>query len=94
MQRPSDASTMLEGAPTLVVEVLSPSDKLEDVNEKIDEYLDSRVPIVWIIDPRFQTVTVHRKDAEPELFNRNASLSAEPHLPGLSLDVRSIFEQS
>ncbi len=81
--RCSDRTTMIEGAPVLAVEILSPSDVQEDVDEKIDEYLANGTELVWIVDPHFQTVRIHRRGAEPEMFNIQEELSGEPHLPGL-----------
>jgi Uma2 family endonuclease len=92
MARQSGDSTMIEGIPTLVVEILSPSDTLEDVNEKIEAYLTARVPLVWIIDPHWKTVTVHRPPTEPQLLNLRDEISAEPHLPGFRVPVKSFFE--
>jgi Uma2 family endonuclease len=86
------AITLIEGVPTLAVEILSPSDVLEDVNDKIDAYLEAGVPLVWILDPHRRTVTVHRPGAEPELFNVQHILSGEPQLPGFSVPVRQLFE--
>lgn len=90
--REEDGTTLLDGPPLLAVEILSPSDKQEDINEKVDEYLASGVELVWVVDPHFRTVTVHRRGAEPELFNVLQQLSGEPHLPGLNVPVSSIFE--
>jgi Uma2 family endonuclease len=80
-----------DGPPVLAVEILSPSDEHGEVVEKIREYLDAGVPLVWIIDPDFRTVVVYRPDAEPELFNVRQELSAEPHLPGFRVPVARIF---
>ncbi|MEO8499100.1 MAG: Uma2 family endonuclease, partial [Planctomycetota bacterium] len=79
--------------PVLAVEILSPSDKLESVNEKVDEYLATGVALVWVVDPHFQTVTVFQSGVEPELFNKEQILTAGPHLPGLSIAVKAIFER-
>jgi Uma2 family endonuclease len=76
----------------LVAEVLSPSDKHEDVTERVEEYLDAVVAIVWIVDPDFDTVTVHRPKVRPQMFNRDDELSAEPHLPGFRVQVAEFFE--
>ena len=51
MLRQTENSTLIDGVPTLVVEILSPSDTIEDINEKIDAHLAARVSIIWIIDP-------------------------------------------
>lgn len=87
----SDATTLIEGPPTLAVEILSPSDKYERIIEKIDEYLDCGADLVWIVDPHFRTVTVHQRGRAPELFNEKQELTAEPHLPGFKVAVKDIF---
>jgi Uma2 family endonuclease len=83
---------MVEGAPKLIAEVLSPSDKHSDVSERVQNFLDAGVEIVWVVDPDFQTVCVFRPSAEPQLFNRVDELSAEPQLPGFRVRVAELFE--
>jgi Uma2 family endonuclease len=92
ISRQTADSTTIDGIPTLAVEILSPRDTIEDVNEKVDADLAAQVPIVWIIDPHRRTVTVHKPGAEPELFNIRGELSAEPHLPGFRVAVTRLFE--
>ncbi|MBY0524306.1 MAG: Uma2 family endonuclease [Gemmataceae bacterium] len=86
-----DSTTLIEGVPTLVVEILSPSDTQEDVNEKLDDYLNAGVPLIWVVDPHFRTVRVHRPNSLPELFNTEEELTAEPHLPGFRVPVAAFF---
>lgn len=83
---------VIEGVPVLAVEIFSPSDFHADVSEKIQEYLDVGVKVVWLIDPDFETVQVYSKNSEPQLFNRNQQLTAEPHLLGLVIAVAELFE--
>lgn len=90
--RRSKDTTLIDGVPVLVVEILSPNDVIEDINDKIDEYLDTGVQLVWIIDPRRRTVTVYRQGADAELFTGNQELSGEPHLPGFRVAVARLFE--
>ncbi len=85
-------TTMLDGVPVLAVEILSPSDRLEDLAEKIELYLEVGGSVIWLVDPRFKTVTVYRSDAEPQLFNITQSLADQPGLSGLQLAVKDIFE--
>ncbi len=92
MVRQTEESTLIDGVPTLVVEILSPSDTIEDVNEKIDTYLAAKVALIWIIDPYRRTVTVYKPDSEPMLFNVRDELSADPHLPGFRIPVARLFE--
>jgi Uma2 family endonuclease len=89
----SDQSSMIEGVPTLAVEVLSPSDSEEEINEKIMDYLSSGVALVWVVDPHFQTITVYEPARPPVLYNIQQTLSADPHLPGFRVPLARIFQR-
>jgi Uma2 family endonuclease len=90
-QQESTETTLIDGVPVLAVEILSPSDTVEEINEKIDAYLHAGVALVWIIDPHDQTVTIYRVAAEPALVTIRQELSAEPHLPGFRVAAAEIF---
>jgi Uma2 family endonuclease len=79
-----------DGPPTLAVEILSPSDSHEKVVAKIRDYLDVG-SVVWVVDPDFRTVRVHRPGCESESFNAKQELSGEPYLPGFRLAVVDLF---
>jgi len=87
----TDETTLIDGVPALAVEILSPSDTQEEIDEKIDEYLAAGVPLVWVLDPHDRTVTVYREGTEPELVNRTQELSGDPHLPGFRVPVSRLF---
>lgn len=89
-REPAD-TRLVDGPPLLAVEILSPSDKLEEVTARVDEYLAVVVPVVWVVDPHFQTVTVYRPSAPPEMFTGERELTAEPHLPGFRTTASTIF---
>ncbi len=86
---PSD-QPLFEGPPVLAVEILSPSDTHEDVVEKVGLYLEAGV-VVWVADPDFQRVSVHRPGHPPETFNIRQELSGEPYLPGFRVPVADLF---
>jgi Uma2 family endonuclease len=87
----TDASlSYFDGPPVLAVEILSPSDSHEKVVAKIRGYLDAGA-VVWVIDPDFRTVRVHRPGLEVETFNALQELSGEPYLPGFHLAVAQLF---
>ena len=90
--RQGGETTMIDGPPTLAVEILSPNEVQEEIDEKIEDYLAAGVALVWIVHPRFQTVTVYRPGRPPELFNATQEIAAEPHLPGFRVPVARIFE--
>jgi Uma2 family endonuclease len=83
---------IVEGPPVLAVEILSPSDQQRDIIEKIEDYLESGVKIIWIVEPIFRTVTIYRPDEPPILVNDTQQLTAEPHLPGFATAVSAVFD--
>lgn len=85
-------SSYIDGPPVLAIEVLSPYDKQKEIDEMIEEYQECRVPLVWIVDPMDETVTIYQPDAEPVLFNRTQSLADFVELPGFRCRVAEIFE--
>ena len=48
-----------EGAPDLVIEILSPSTRSKDQLLKLVKYENAGVREYWIVDPKYRTVTVH-----------------------------------
>lgn len=89
--RQTDDITVIDGIPTLAVEILSPNDTVEEIDEKITAYLAAGVPLVWIINPYRRTVTIYRPDAEPQLVSVSQELSGEPALPGFRVKVADLF---
>jgi Uma2 family endonuclease len=90
--QPDDGTTLLDGVPTLVGEILSPNDTQEQIEEKIDTYLGAGVPIVWIVNPYRRTVAVHRPGHEPDTYNRTQTLPQYPEMPGFAPTVAELFE--
>lgn len=82
---------LIDGLPILAVEILSPSDDQDDILEKVRAYLTAGIPLVWVLEPVFHTVTVYRPGAEPDMFNSLQELSGDPHLPGFRVRVAEFF---
>jgi len=87
----ASATRMIDGPPALAVEILAESDKHADISSKVDDYLNSDVQLVWIIDPHFHTVVVHRPGRKPELFNDDQRLTGDDVLPGFDVAVSELF---
>ena len=66
-----------------------PSDR-RGRGEKVEPYLEVGT-VVWVVDPDFRTVTVHRPGHVPETFNETQELSGEPELPGFRVPVAELF---
>jgi Uma2 family endonuclease len=79
------------GAPDLAVEVVSPGDSAEDVQQKVDEYLAAGSRMVWVVLPRPKAVMVHRPGQNPRLVREGDELSGEDVVNGFSCKVAEFF---
>ncbi|MFM9961263.1 MAG: Uma2 family endonuclease [Planctomycetaceae bacterium] len=77
--------------PDLAVEVLSPHDLADETDAKVEEYLDAGVPLVWVISPKSETVTVYRGDRSAVKLHEADELSGENVLPGFRCKVCDLF---
>jgi Uma2 family endonuclease len=87
----------VQGAPALVIEVLSPSTRKRDLGIKRDLFDRGGVREYWIVDGRLNRIQVHRRNADAALVV-TGELKAEaddvlttPILPGLELRLAPLF---
>ena len=84
----------LEGAPDLAVEILSPSNTVEEIDQKLIEYFDNGSRLVWVINPKQNYILVYRNGQEPDrLLKSNDSLDGEEIVPGFNLPVVELFQK-
>ena len=83
-------NTLLEFAPDLAVEVISPSNDAADIRLKIRQLFDAGTALVWIVYPELRIVDVHTRDGVATM-NAADMLSGGDVLPGLEIPVREIF---
>ncbi|MCW5970294.1 MAG: Uma2 family endonuclease [Blastocatellales bacterium] len=79
------------GPPDLAVEVISPNDRIYELDEKIDDYIASGVRAVWIVNPKRRTVTVHHPGEAPIVYTEADLIEGGEILPGFSIAVAGIF---
>ena len=83
-----------EGAPTLAVEILSPSTRGIERSTKLRLYASYGVPWYWIVDPDSRVVETYRLEAGSYTLSARVTgdepLSAEP-FPGLALAPASLW---
>ncbi|AFY76721.1 MAG: Uma2 family endonuclease [Hydrococcus sp. C42_A2020_068] len=82
-------------APDFVIELISPSDlknqRYEDLQAKMQEYLDNGVQLGWLIEPDTKTVEIYRSGQQVKILNNPQTLSGEDVLPGFILDLSEIL---
>lgn len=78
--------------PDLVVEVVSPNDKVSELDAKIDAYLADGVRFVWVIDPQRRKVHLHEPDNEMVIqLSGDAVLDGGEVLPGFQMALPKLF---
>ena len=77
--------------PDFVVELRSRTDRLADLHDKMQEYVDNGARLGWLIDPIDKRVYVYRPGQPVESLDDPATLSGDPILPGFVLSVRELW---
>lgn len=78
-------------SPDFVIELRSESDRLVDLQEKMEEYIKNGVRLGWLIDPLLKQVHIYKPGESPEVRHAPESLTEETCLPGFLLDLRQIW---
>ncbi len=78
--------------PDLVLEVRSPRDTDASLREKVAEWLEAGVQMVWVADPEQRTIEVHRPDGTVQTLKEDDLLIGDPVLPGFQMLVQEAFE--
>lgn len=78
-------------APDLAIEVTSPNELADEIDEKVEDYLRAGVHLVWVISPATRTVRIHRPDGSDTRLHEVDELTGEDVLPGFSCRVGELF---
>lgn len=79
------------GPPDLAVEVISPSDTIGDIDDKIDDYLAAGCPLVVILHPKRRTATLYRPAATPQIVREPEALDLSPIVDGFNCSLADVF---
>jgi Uma2 family endonuclease len=85
-----ESQALFDGPPVLAVEILSPTDKHEDIAEKVRVYLEVGT-VAWVVDPDLKTVVIYRPAGPHRLLNIGDQVADEPYLPGFRARVADFF---
>ena len=81
----------IHGAPELAVEVVSPSESAEDLDQKVEQYLAAGARLVWVIYPKTRKVHAHKPGSNPVVLGESDTLEAPELFPRWSLKVSALF---
>jgi Uma2 family endonuclease len=83
----------LEVAPTLVVEIMSPEDRWQDVREKLADYFSIGVERVWIVEPRNRKALVFSSPTNVAEYGEEDTLRGEGILSDFAIEVAELFAE-
>jgi Uma2 family endonuclease len=83
---------ILQLPPDLVVEVVSPTDRLSDVLDKVSVYLAAGVPLIWVVDPQRRLITVHRPGYQAGTLGLEDHLDGEDIISGFRILIVDVFK--
>ncbi len=86
-----DRQRFLPLGPDFVIELRSYTDRLPPLREKMVEWTANGAQLAWLIDPIERTVTVYRPGQAPESLAEPAEVRGDPELPGLLVDLATIW---
>lgn len=87
-----DDEGFLPLAPDLSVEVVSPSNTINEMSRKVQEYLSAGTSIVWVVEPLRRQVAVHTREPIVRIYRDGDTLDGGDVLPGFTLSVTYIFD--
>jgi Uma2 family endonuclease len=77
--------------PDFIVELRSPSDNLQTLKDKLQEYIDNGTSLGLLIDRKNRQLYIYRPNAEIECLDNPATINCQPVLPGFILDLSTIW---
>ena len=78
-------------APDFVLELMSPTDSLPELQNKMKEYMNCGVRLGWLINPDDKQVEIYRLGKDPEILDNPQSLFGEDIMPNLVVDLSEIL---
>lgn len=78
--------------PDFVIELRSSSDRLQDCQAKLAEYVQQGVRLGWLVDPLERSVHIYRPGQPVEVLEDPASVSGDPELPGFVLELSKVWD--
>jgi len=82
-----------EGAPDLVVEIISPNNTFEEIHHKLVEYFENGTRLAWVILPDEECVLVYHQPKPSKLLLLEDSLEGEAVIAGFQLPLKELFQE-
>jgi len=77
--------------PDFAAEIMSPSDALTELQDKMAEYMANGAQLGWLIDPYESCVYIYRPGQAVHSLKNPDTISGDPVLPGFVFNIADIF---
>jgi Uma2 family endonuclease len=88
---PAEDPAAWDVVPNLAIEVVSPTNTADEIVEKIEEYFQTGVELVWVIYPKQRLVYAYQSTTQLRILREPDMLDGAAVLPGLQLKVIDLF---
>ncbi len=78
--------------PVIAIEIISPSNQIEEMELKIKDYFQEGVKSVWCIFPRLKEIRIYTSSKQVKIYTDNDICDAGDVIPDFRISVREIFE--
>jgi Uma2 family endonuclease len=86
-----DAERLFRGVPDLAIEIDLTSGRKPGGQQRVLDYLEAGVRLVWVIDPQSRTAVIYRPDGSARLVREDEALDGEEVVPGFLQPLGSLF---
>jgi Uma2 family endonuclease len=80
--------------PNLAGEVVSPTDEVDELQDKIADYFRAGVELVWVVYPAQQQVHVYQSQTQIKVLTKADTLDGGTVAPGFRLPLAELFTES
>lgn len=88
-------SNKYSGIPTIIIEIISPSNQSHDLVTKLNLYMQHGVKEYWIVNPLLNTIQVYSLNAEGQYQQKdivkNVGTVQSEILVGFNVDINELF---
>jgi Uma2 family endonuclease len=88
---PGDDPPSFTGAPNLAVEVVSPTNTAQEIEDNLQDYFQAGVELVWVVYPRHRRIYVYESRIKVSVLQETDELDGGTVLPGFRLKIADLF---
>ncbi len=81
-----------EGAPDLVVEVISPGENQRKLKRKLTQFFANGTRTAWVVNPKDRAVSVWGSPEHPDVLREGGQLDGGSLLPGFGFPIKELFQ--